>query len=194
MGEALYKEHMSNFERNLLLSRIGKHIVERILVKAGLSVVPFEYERITASAAANVKKDRHETRVYIRSIPDFLVVNEMKESFLIRVKTTFDDRHYYKLGDYKYLEKSHWPQAVFFIVNLHPVHNCVYTVERWGRRRPKERHVFVYYDEDDPDRGCCHLLEDFKGLGQSIPKKTVAEVIMGHNRLISQLLKAAKDH
>jgi hypothetical protein len=32
---------MSDFERNLLLGRIGEHIVERILIKAGLRVVPF---------------------------------------------------------------------------------------------------------------------------------------------------------
>jgi len=184
---------MSNFERNLLLGRIGEHIVERILVKAGLRVVPFGYERIASAVVDRVKTDRSETGLRIRSTPDFLVVNEKNESVLVQVKTTLDGGRYYTLSDNNYPEKSHWPQAVFFIVNLHPAHNCVYAVERWGKKGSGERHVFVYYNEDHHNRGCCRLLEDYEGLGQKIPKENVDEVIMGHSRLISQLTKAMKD-
>ncbi len=184
---------MPRFERDLLLGRIGEHVVERVLSRSNFQVIPYGYERVALSAIDVLKFARSEIAIRIRSAPDFLVLNSAGEPFLIQVKTTISRRRYLTLSDSSHPEKQHWPQAIFFLVNLSQEQRGIYAVERWGKNAAED-HVFVYYDEDHPANGCSKRIEDFEGLGQTVPRDIVEDVMDAALDLVSPISKNQNAH
>jgi len=103
-----------SFERylgNMVKGRICETVIEELLKKAGYTVYPFGYEKTVPSMTEDLES-WHGLR-QIKSMPDFLIKGQDRQSYLIEVKyrrsgiLACDDIRRYG---------EHWPDALIFAV------------------------------------------------------------------------------
>ena len=168
--------------RNWLLGRMGEHLVERILTRAGFEVVPFGYERTAPQIKDVVSKDRSEAAMRIRSTPDLLVVSPEGQTGLVQVKTTTSANSYLMFEKAALQEEKYWTGAVYIIVNLNINRLDVWLVEKFHEQNGK--YIFFF----EAENGSRPLQLSRRPLfGAPIPKEIIEEELAGAAKLINDL-------
>ena len=167
-SEGFLMEMNINFEKNLLIGRLGEHIVQRIFVNSGFSVSRYGYEHTAPELMEKIKNTKSPAAKFVRSAPDFLVVAPNDITNLIQVKTSVNRGKPFgkiKAGH----EMYYWPEALYIYVLLDSIAPGVYVI------KPEEDEVgnhFFYFN----NRARCVQIEKAKEFEGYIKEETVVAI------------------
>ena len=107
----------------MLKGRMAETLVEELLKKSGNTLYRFGYEAIMQNLVQlNAIFDaRNEAGKQIRSIPDFILLDDKGEPFFVEVKFRYDGKVHWGGHDRILLERiqKYWNAKIIFVNNSH---------------------------------------------------------------------------
>jgi len=111
-----------DFNQRLFIGKTGEFLFERVMAGEGFRVLPYGYENVLRGVIGDIKFDKSDDALAVRSSPDFLVLRVRggkTETKLYQIKTTMGAKDDYKiaLADYN-CHIENWKSAAIVLVSI----------------------------------------------------------------------------